>query len=839
MNRIFTCIVALLLSQQLSVAQDKNTETKPWNIANLGVVHLPAFSSQGDINFKKTTFKKVLPTNHTAFDQISNNATLPWTRVQEESVASNIKKKNNLYLLETNINCHRWSDSKLELTVNNPVKVYLDQKMVKSYEDTAKTTLSIPMKLTLGGHHLTVVMANYQEAPLFTSTLKVDDSKLAYATTNSSYKRVLSLSDLLDGTKIVGASISPSGKYYRFILNDMKDGKSHYRYQIRELKTNRVVKEWRYESLVSWRWVKNSDLIVYGKKSTKGYDILSYNPVTSETKLVYEGIEKLYSFYISDNFHRIIYSKKTNKEKKTDLKRIYTPDDRIAGYRNRYGLRMIDLNSLQDIQLTSGYLTTSLQDISNDGKKILFSTVQQDCDAFPFYRTKVYEMNLNTFKLDTLYNEADGGISVNYTPDDSKLLVQAGATVFKGIGKNIQTSFKPNSYDSQLFLWNRTTKKVTPITKNFDPSIDSYTWTDKTNLYLLASNKDKKSLYHYDLKKNHFEELPTDIDVISQFSINKKGNQIIYYGSSITKDKEVYLYNIKSKKNRCIAKSANVTNEHLLLGKTEEFNFKNHNNVDISGRVYYPPYYDKTKKYPVIVYYYGGTSPTVRSFGGRYPKNLWAARGYMVYVLQPSGATGFGQNFSSYHVNGWGKDAIEDIIAGTKQFLKAHPSADAKNVGCIGASYGGFTTMMLQTRTDIFKTAISHAGISDITSYWGEGYWGYSYSTVAAAGSYPWNNKDLFVKQSPLYRADKFKNSILLIHGTADTNVPVGESKQYYLALKLLKKDAEMVLVDGENHWIMDYKKRKQWHQTIVSWFDFKLKGEKEQWESLYPAKQL
>jgi dipeptidyl aminopeptidase/acylaminoacyl peptidase len=59
------------------------------------------------------------------------------------------------------------------------------------------------------------------------------------------------------------------------------------------------------------------------------------------------------------------------------------------------------------------------------------------------------------------------------------------------------------------------------------------------------------------------------------------------------------------------------------------------------------------------------------------------------------------------------------------------------------------------------------------------------------------------------------------------------------MALKLLKKDAEMVLVDGENHWIVDYKKRIQWHKTIVSWFDYRLKNQPEQWESLYPKKQF
>ncbi len=210
-----------------------------------------------------------------------------------------------------------------------------------------------------------------------------------------------------------------------------------------------------------------------------------------------------------------------------------------------------------------------------------------------------------------------------------------------------------------------------------------------------------------------------------------------------------------------------------------------------------------------------------------------------MYVLQPSGATGFGQDFSALHVNGWGFDAIDDIIDGTKKFLESHPTADSGNVGCIGASYGGYTTMLLQTRTDIFKTAISHAGISSITSYWGEGYWGYSYNTGAAKFSYPWNRRDIYVENSPVYNADKFQNSILLLHGTADTNVPVGESLQYYAALKILGKDVEMVLVDDQNHWVLDYKKRIEWHYTIMSWFDMKLKNQPQQWNDLYPEKNL
>jgi dipeptidyl aminopeptidase/acylaminoacyl peptidase len=263
----------------------------------------------------------------------------------------------------------------------------------------------------------------------------------------------------------------------------------------------------------------------------------------------------------------------------------------------------------------------------------------------------------------------------------------------------------------------------------------------------------------------------------------------------------------------------------------------NERGQEIEGRIYYPPYFDQERKYPCIVYYYGGTSPVTRDFGGRYPKELWAANGYVVYVLQPSGATGFGQAFSALHVNDWGKIVADEIIDGVKQFLKTHPFVDPERVGCIGASFGGFMTMLLQTRTDLFTAAVSHAGISSISSYWGEGYWGYLYSALATANSFPWNRKDIYIDQSPLFHAEKVTTPILLLHGSQDTNVPPGESIQFYTALKLLGKEVELIEVADQNHWIMDHKKRKLWSKTILAWFDRWLKDQSEWWDALYSEK--
>ena len=282
-----------------------------------------------------------------------------------------------------------------------------------------------------------------------------------------------------------------------------------------------------------------------------------------------------------------------------------------------------------------------------------------------------------------------------------------------------------------------------------------------------------------------------------------------------------------------------ATFKNVRFGKVEDWDFTRKDGTTIKGYFITPPGFDPSKKYPLIVNYYGGVTPQEKSFGGRYPSDIWACEGYCVYVPQPSGAVGFGQEFSARHQNNWGKTVADEIIEGTEKFTEAHPFVDAERIGCIGASYGGFLTMLLQTRTDIFACAISHAGISSISSYWGEGYWGYWYNTLASRGSYPWNRKDLYVDQSPLFSADKINTPLLLLHGSKDTNVPLGESLQMWVGLKILGKPVEMVQVEGEDHHILVYSKRIEWHNTIMSWFDKWLKDKNHDWEKLFPDSKL
>ena len=143
-------------------------------------------------------------------------------------------------------------------------------------------------------------------------------------------------------------------------------------------------------------------------------------------------------------------------------------------------------------------------------------------------------------------------------------------------------------------------------------------------------------------------------------------------------------------------------------------------------------------------------------------------------------------------------------------------------------------TMVLGSKTDLFSALISHAGISALSSYWGVGDWGYTYSAVATANSYPWNRKDIYVGHSPLFMAERYKTPLLLLHGDIDNNVPPGESYQMFAALKLLGKDVALVTFKGQQHWILEYGKRVQWMKTIIAWYDKHLKNQPQYWQHLY-----
>ena len=442
----------------------------------------------------------------------------------------------------------------------------------------------------------------------------------------------------------------------------------------------------------------------------------------------------------------------------------------------------------------------------------------------------IYVYDLNTKKTANI-SEGIMGYDTNpqYSPDGKFIAWQ---------------SMERDGYESdqnRLMVMNLETGEKIFASKDFDSNVDGFVWSaDAKVLYFTGVWHGESQVYKIDLTDSN-KITPLTSGMYDYAGVALLGeHKLIVQRHSLSMGDEIYSIDLAD--NNKIAQLT-TENKHiydqLTIGKVEGRWMKTTDGKQMLTWVIYPPHFDPNKKYPMIVYYYGGTSPTNRALEMRYSMHMYAALGYVVYTLNPSGTTGFGQEFAARHVNAWGLKTADEIIQGTKLFCKEHSFVNEKKIGCIGASYGGFMTQYLQTRTDIFAAAISHAGISALSSYWGEGYWGYGYCSVANAGTYPWNAPEFFTKQSPLFNADKIKTPLLLLHGNADTNVPIGESIQMFAALKILGKTVEFVQVDGENHGIVGYQKRIGWQNTIYAWFAKWLKDEPEWWKALYPDRTL
>ena len=521
----------------------------------------------------------------------------------------------------------------------------------------------------------------------------------------------------------------------------------------------------------------------------------------------------------------------TAEKDERGVQRVRSLEDRWAGFRDLGDLYQVSAEDGRRRRLTAGPFSVDLEDVSPDGARLLVSRTRYVAET-PFSHGELWELDLATLEP-TLLREVVWYGSASYSPDGSKVLVLAGPSGFGEIGRAVPEGTIPSEYDGQAYLLDRASGEVSAITRDFDPAIDAARWAADGSIVFRVTETSYGRLYRWQ-PGGGFTRLDAGADAVDGLSVARSASTLAYTGSSLQAPEAAWVMGRPGAAGRRIVEPAAADFAQVRFGRVEDFDFTTADGTVIPGRLYYPLDFDPAKKYPLITYYYGGVVPTERSFAGRYPKNLWAANGFAVYVLQPSGAVGFGQRRSAVHVNDWGKVVVGEIVAGVDAVVAAHPFLDGSKVGCFGGSYGGFLTLSLVTDSDRFAGAISHAGISGIASYWGEGWWGYLYMATAASGSYPWNRPDVFVEQSPLFKADQVDTPLLLIHGTADPNVPPGESEQMFAALRVLGKEVEYVRIEGEQHWILTYPKRVLWWQTILAWFDRTLKDDPAAWQELW-----
>lgn len=690
------------------------------------------------------------------------------------------------------------------------------------------------------GRHDVALQVLTEKADRDTFNVCITGDSLQGVTVNPTGKRSYTMQDMLLGKHYYLVEISPSGKYLAVVTyNSQPDGTALYKTTLSELATGREM--WSRNEYVQLKWLKgNKDVLYYARPGSEGRELVFYTPADDKEEVIAQGLPEG-EFSISPKADYLIFSLyDAGQEGRDGLKRLKEPDDRMPNWRSRYTLWRYDIASGAMCRLTFGNTSVGLSDISSDAKHLLLHTSSFDATKQPFERKTFLQMDAYTGKVDTLLADTAFVEGAIYSPDGTQLLLNAATAAFNGIGSELPAGKTPNFFDYRLYLYDIASKSASPLLSKSNASVDEYHWLPGDGMiYFRAAEGTSLSLFRLNPRTKQVTRFALPVSYVERFSLSSPKNsapEVAFFGQTAERARELFCGKL-DKAAPSTRRIGEIDFDKLYadvaIGTSHDWRFKATRGDSIDGYYLLPPDFDASKKYPLIVYYYGGCLPTQKMLEYQYPLQVFAGLGYVVYVVNPSGCTGYGEEFASRHVNTWGKESGDDIIEGTKRFCAEHSFVDSTKVGCIGASYGGFMTQYLQTRTDIFAAAVSHAGISNIASYWGGGYWGYSYGETAQFGSYPWNNPDLYVKHSPLYNADKIRTPLLLLHGTADTNVPTNESQQLYNALKILGRDVAYVQVDGEDHAIRDYRKRIAWQNVIFAWFAKYLQGDSAWWNSL------
>ncbi len=684
-----------------------------------------------------------------------------------------------------------------------------------------------------------VASADLEDAWSLTPRVELDaEAPAGTLTATTESDRPADINLILDAPRLGGAAISPDGSLAAIRLSEYgADGKRRSWLEIRRVKDGSLVTTWRGSDAGGLQWSPDGSRLSFTLSSGDATDLWLFDLATGETTTLLRGIADMGGYQWAPDGTFVVYSVRVEAEEDDrKVKRVENPADRQGWYRNRSYLVQAAVPSGVSRRLTAGPMSPGSWNISPDSRRLLFFVGDQDLEGGrPYFSSELWELDLSTLAVTQILT--DRWINgAEYAPDQSTLLLRGSPSAFDGLGRNLPDGVQANDYGGQLYLYDRELGDATPLTMDLRPDVNGYWWSPDDGLvYALCTDTQFRNLYRCDPEKADWHRVDTGVEFTDQFDLARKGRVAVARGSGATTPWQVHAVDLKKNKPRLLLDPGADTWSDVEFGDVTYWQAPLPDGEMLDGRIMWPVNYDASKTYPVIVYYYGGTSPVTVDFGGRYPKNVWTGQGYIVYVPEPSGATGYGQEFAARHVNDWGKRTAWEVIESTKAFLAEHPSADPERVGCIGASYGGFLTMYVTTQTDMFAGAVSHAGISSISSYWGEGLWGYAYGARALANAFPWQDRDLYIEQSALFHADKINTPLLLVHGDSDTNVPVGESDQLFTALKLLGREVEYVQIQGQDHHILDHEQRVVWNDTILAFFARTLKDRPDWWNAMYP----
>ena len=453
---------------------------------------------------------------------------------------------------------------------------------------------------------------------------------------------------------------------------------------------------------------------------------------------------------------------------------------------------------------------------SPDGKTIAYTCRKKT--------GREYALSTNS---DIYFYDLETGKSVNKTEG---MMGYDQNPVFSPDGKWLAwESMEHDGYESdksRLFVMDVKTSEKKDLSAAFDQNSNGLKWSvDGQSIYFISCYHAVTQIYKADLKEDKI--MPVTKGVHDYGTVIPMKNQLIGVKQSMSKPDEIYAINASTGEEKELSFENKDILDKLEMGKVEERWITTTDNKQMHTWVIYPPHFDPAKKYPTLLFCEGGPQSTVSQFWSyRWNFQIMAANDYIIVAPNRRGLPGFGYEWLKQISGDYGGQNMKDYLSAIDAVAK-EPFVDKDKLGCVGASYGGFSVYWLaghhQKR---FKAFIAHDGMFNLPQQYleteekwfvnwdlGGAYW--EKHNAIAQRSYA-NSPHLFV--------DKWDTPILIIHGEKDYRILASQGMAAFDAAVLRGVPAEMLIYPDENHWVLKPQNGILWQRTYFGWLDKWLK---------------
>jgi dipeptidyl aminopeptidase/acylaminoacyl peptidase len=453
---------------------------------------------------------------------------------------------------------------------------------------------------------------------------------------------------------------------------------------------------------------------------------------------------------------------------------------------------------------------------SPDGKKIAYTCRKKVGKAYALSTNS--DIYLYDIAAKTTENISEGMMGYDINP------------VFSPDGKKIAwESMEHDGYESdksRLMVYDFATKTAKDYTQKLDQSVHNICWSkDNSKLYFISPFHGVEDIFVADVKTNAIRRVTEGVH--DYVSIDLAGKNLIGSRQSMSAPTEIFSINPADGKETQISFENKELIAQLKIANVEGRWIKTTDNKDMLAWVIYPPHFDKNKKYPTLLFCEGGPQSMVSQFWSyRWNMQIMAANGYIVVAPNRRGLPGFGQEWLEQISGDYGGQNMKDYLSAIDALAK-EPYVDKEHLGCVGASYGGFSVYWLAGHHDKrFKAFLAHDGIFNLEQQYceTEEMWFVNWDL---GGAY-WDKNNPTAQRSyansPHRFVDKWDTPLMVVHSEKDYRIVASQGMAAYNAALLRGLPARYLYFPDENHWVTKPQNGILWQRTFFDWLDKWLK---------------